>query len=913
MTNTEPPEFRPGAEFPGSEEIFEISDFTVVTELEQFVVSVEAIIHEWGLSGTETRPGPPKLTNITKWDSKSEKIQFGEGNHLRITHFWPDIEEALEALPTPSTSSIAHLGYHSLGLASPDSDFYPRNNIVAMYAATEHIVFSPWHPEDDKIVNEDQKNTIISAIRIAALSCDCELPMFLQYSGLERQLYHGVLITRSTVTMYEGAHLQAGQSRHSHLSGLLQMFKEKVKCPIPLIDASDIRVSAQIEITHKITSAEMNDDQLIDVCRVPFGSELNPIKSLVLIALWPNLKEEILNEDETLSDLDPMSAFAWSARVNFTHVDRFLDDALHKLLDLPISKFHFETAALLLGIDTNSPTSGARAFDGLTGSSRSLRIGASQSLTNPAGLNLEDPLLPLPNEIMNYWIGEIFMKNRSETPNDEMQSLELKEKHFDKKKTEKEIVEELKKKFKMVKSAPEGSVTARLGNAFTHSLVKANYGPTTFAQVWYEFVRKLRYFYENNKDIPGMTSVEYPDLSMCLLHQKIEMLQCCITARKKRHALYESCNNFTNDEFFDAEEDLSDDSQREEQIQCTEPFGRLRLLDEEMMLKDHPEIPIYVPITQDREPMTEDMIEEHAHYLSSLEDGQERTEAQTDMLKSDMQAFKAANPGCSFEDFLRWHSPKDIIWNEEERKWELSERMLIPENSWLNCWEHSMPVPVVHQKRLFNESKRAEEILSWLESSKCGQISELIRPVVFAQAVRYLLNEVEPVLSLIEPEKIVFSTIRACRSGSRDDFLEAAREIRRIETILLHYQAIFSALDLPMAKNGPARDVVALKEFVLKLIEEEKLIKDIPEDCVISHGVPIIGGPNEFVGDSMQKLILNSKQKSKPNVTKRQYVLRWLVPRPSAQSRLCPQRLFASLSKKEFRLCGAYTDDAIFR
>lgn len=28
-------------------------------------------------------------------------------------------------------------------------------------------------------------------------------------------------------------------------------------------------------------------------------------------------------------------------------------------------------------------------------------------------------------------------------------------------------------------------------------------------------------------------------------------------------------------------------------------------------------------------------------------------------LLSDMQAFKAANPGCILEDFVRWHSPPD--------------------------------------------------------------------------------------------------------------------------------------------------------------------------------------------------------------------------------------------------------------
>jgi Rab3 GTPase-activating protein catalytic subunit len=62
--------------------------------------------------------------------------------------------------------------------------------------------------------------------------------------------------------------------------------------------------------------------------------------------------------------------------------------------------------------------------------------------------------------------------------------------------------------------------------------------------------------------------------------------------------------------------------------------------------------------------MTEDMLEEHTEYLSSLHEGEARVQAQIGTLLSDMQAFKAANPGCCMEDFVRWHSPRDWITSE---------------------------------------------------------------------------------------------------------------------------------------------------------------------------------------------------------------------------------------------------------
>jgi len=48
----------------------------------------------------------------------------------------------------------------------------------------------------------------------------------------------------------------------------------------------------------------------------------------------------------------------------------------------------------------------------------------------------------------------------------------------------------------------------------------------------------------------------------------------------------------------------------------------------------------------------------------------------------DMEAFKAANPGCVLGDFIRWHSPKDWV----EDKGEMSARMADAGNYWQELW-----------------------------------------------------------------------------------------------------------------------------------------------------------------------------------------------------------------------------------
>ena len=46
---------------------------------------------------------------------------------------------------------------------------------------------------------------------------------------------------------------------------------------------------------------------------------------------------------------------------------------------------------------------------------------------------------------------------------------------------------------------------------------------------------------------------------------------------------------------------------------------------------------------------------------TSAEGAHLRARMQSACLLSDMEAFKAANPGCVLGDFVRWYSPRDWV------------------------------------------------------------------------------------------------------------------------------------------------------------------------------------------------------------------------------------------------------------
>ena len=184
------------------------------------------------------------------------------------------------------------------------------------------------------------------------------------------------------------------------------------------------------------------------------------------------------------------------------------------------------------------------------------------------------------------------------------------------------------------------------------------------AQLWREFLLELRFRYDSSIFLPdvytsivtatnltsNLTTSLTPDLSRCLLHQKLQMLNCCIRKRVERQA-YETkqsqvneTNDDEEDEFFDCDDDLDSNVQKSKS-----PEGRLKKF-ENLTLLNRPSEFMYVPCTQESTPMTEDMIEQHASVLVNLGSSDAaallRAKIQSASLLSDMQSFKVRT--CMF-------------------------------------------------------------------------------------------------------------------------------------------------------------------------------------------------------------------------------------------------------------------------
>lgn len=186
------------------------------------------------------------------------------------------------------------------------------------------------------------------------------------------------------------------------------------------------------------------------------------------------------------------------------------------------------------------------------------------------------------------------------------------------------------------------------------------------------------------------------------------------------------------------------------------PVGRISKLGK-MLLIDAEE-PLYIPVTQDPVPKTEDELEDDAEMLLNVSDSGLRAQLMSASLLSDMESFKAANPMGKLEDFIRWYSPRDWIEevNDESdgrdpfgRKGQLSDRMMIPGNTWQTVWTSAKPVPARRQKRLFDDTKEAEKVLHFFESQTLGSIGQLTVAPLFHASLIKLKSESDGVRDFI--------------------------------------------------------------------------------------------------------------------------------------------------------------------
>lgn len=409
------------------------------------------------------------------------------------------------------------------------------------------------------------------------------------------------------------------------------------------------------------------------------------------------------------------------------------------------------------------------------------------------------------------------------------------------------------------------------------------------------------------------------------------MLNCCIERRsareQKEFAVAQddddkrSSDADSEDEYYDCDVDKEDETYPKHSL-WNKPVGRLSKHGNLKLIKTGEQL--YIPITQEPVPKTEDQLEEDTDVLLKLGEDELGSELRARMMSasllSDMESFKAANPDSILEDFIRWYSPTDWIEEKELDEWgqkkgHLSTRMLISDNTWLQMWESAKPVPANRQKRLFDDTREAEKVLHYLESKTLAQITEHLLPVLSHVAIFNLTKEIKEVSKII-PNSIL----------TVEDIVKSVRLLSRDPRLNLHkYEAVFQEIAVQellvcqikslLFKFNPSRTTEEpLNNFILNVVTEKEIyVEDGPRSYIGKRLIQMFSDVQKAVNmtDMDQNQTQTHKSAIFPQPSKREFVMRVRSERPEVQSVMINHMLRAVLTKNDFRLCGAFSENII--
>ncbi|XP_060543926.1 rab3 GTPase-activating protein catalytic subunit isoform X1 [Pantherophis guttatus] len=975
-------------------EVFEITDFTTASEWERFISRVEEVLNDWKLINISSgKPLEKGVYTTETWEEKSDEITFADFR-FSVTHHY---------LVQKSTDKNAkdELVEDALPVAMQDllcmnNDFPPRAHcLVRWYGLRELVVIAP-AANNEAVLSESKCNLLLSSVSIALGNTGCQVPVFVQIHHRHRKMYVGECQGPGVRTDFEMVHLRKVPSQYSHLSGLLDIFKSKIGCPLTPLPAINI----SIRLTYILQDWQQyfwpqqppDIDALVggevggvEFGKLPFGACEDPISELHLAATWPHLTEGIIVDNDVYSDLDPAQAPQWSVRVRKAENPQCL-----------LSDFVTEFFKLCRRKESTDEILGRSAFEE-EGKDADISHALSK-LTEPAPVPIHKLSVtnmvhtakkkirkhrgidesPLNNEVLNTVLMYLFpdavdksadgSEARTNTSTGSIPPPDSEDSNL----------------YIQFKSAPSDSLTYKLALClcminFYHGGVKG------VAHLWQEFVLEMRYRWENNFFIPGLTS-SAPDLRCCLLHQKLQMLNCCIERKKARDEgkkvinlekqkdtvdrdypkesdkekevgrSWESWSD-SEEEFFECLSDTEElkgngqeggkkgilkESSKETLVLKPEgrlhPYGNMKLL--------HPGQPLYVPVTQEPAPMTEDLLEEQSEVLAKLGTSAEgahlRARMQSACLLSDMESFKAANPGCCLEDFVRWYSPRDYIEEEtvDEKggvviKGELSARMKIPSNMWVEAWETAKPVPARRQRRLFDDTREAEKVLHYLAVQKPADLARhLLSCVIHAAVLKVKEEESLEDIGLVKKiiKQIISHSSKVLRFPNPEDkkLEEIISQIMNVEATIARARSLKAKFGIEKCSKEEERK--DLEKFVNSFLEQ-------PEVSVLGAGrgpagiiihklfvnaqrltesseevAPMMPYEEELKrSGSMDEKRLNSGMSSDfPPPAGREVILRTTVPRPAPYSKPLPQRMYSVLTKDDFRLAGAFSSDTTF-
>lgn len=629
----------------------QIIDFTCATPWERLALDIELELRSWGVHDSQT---PPDYIPIT-----SRNISHENTGGSVID-------------PPPIISTPMSLGDTRLCLelrVAPPNDSLDSFPLERLLGVNQCIMITSASP-DAILANDASDATIyLSALAVAASACACSLPML-------------VPVGRPSSLRFLGRQLHPSHSRFTcdytyeipdksgHLAGLLSLFSNKRASARPR-NASTLscpQISAKFtydwtDFSFKLAPAQGSfaSERRLSAVQSDALARSDPITKIRVVATWDAFSASDLECNKMPAAMPAVTA----SRIRLSLPTEFVRTISGSAI--PSARIPMTAAAkknLRLAQLTSKQSDAANPAAPLPVINVHKRLNSSLYDTsveeNTYALNsqgLDDPNSPRVAQPPTLTALDDFLIQVG----DYVAAAAIQDDRID----EEFLTSAVAALFQMDlgrgimvdvmdalgPNAVEMTVLERVSR-----LVAASETLNAAQKLWNLFLDGVEVHWEQQWIVGGVpfSARRGPDHDESLVTQKLQMINCCIERRRREASgLAVSLTGLDKDGLG-----------RKKVCEGVELIGNGELgVDRQ----------VWEPYVQPHQLVTRDMVDEELKRMVSRAErgeGNDETEAkrQSLTLKSDMMAFKAANPNASMADFVRWFSPSDWISGNDERE-----------------------------------------------------------------------------------------------------------------------------------------------------------------------------------------------------------------------------------------------------
>ncbi|XP_020205656.1 rab3 GTPase-activating protein catalytic subunit isoform X3 [Cajanus cajan] len=394
------------------------------------------------------------------------------------------------------------------------SDFH---DLQLCFGVKEFLVIAP-QSASSAVLDAPEASKLLSAVAIALSNCSSLWPAFVPVNGPARKAYIGIQNTGTVFNRRFEADQIGSQVpiRLMHLEGLYELFVSKFAYTTLDLSTHLFKVQLTMKLTYRMLPYDDNNIKGIDTqntkCEEILTSETSsetlwdkdcpwsewysaedPVKGFELITIWSEKMVESSTEMAELENASPYEAEKWL--ISPICALKLFEDSKWNQIGFA-SQLHLLVDALKLSFE-------AQFMENFV------------SDDNSGSENLKSSMV-IPPTVSDRVLKELFQEGIQHTDS-----------AYGGHKTSRAI-----------KGAPLESLFAQF---CLRCLWFGDFNIRAIAVLWIEFVREVRWCWEESQLIPRMPANGSIDLSTCLINQKLQMLAACIEKKYEMNEDYQDC------------------------------------------------------------------------------------------------------------------------------------------------------------------------------------------------------------------------------------------------------------------------------------------------------------------------------------------------------------------------------------